>query len=74
MHIVRRDFHEAGISYSYELEDGTKLHHDHWIGEGYRLREDDIDVLYVPIANPVPFDGYGEPDYYEVIGFDKKIM
>ena len=74
MHIVRRNFNEAGISYSYELEDGTKLHADYWVGEGYRLREEDIDVLYVPIENPVPFDSYGEPDYYEVIGFDKKPM
>jgi hypothetical protein len=74
MNIVRRNFHEAGKSYSYELEDGTKLHSDYWIGKGFRLKERDIDVLYVPIENPVPLDSYGEPDYYDVIGFDKKHM
>jgi len=74
MNIVKRNFYEAGKHYSYELEDGTKLHFDYWIGEGFKLKEKDIEVLYVPIENPVPLDCYGEPDYYEVIGFDKKYM
>ena len=74
MYITRRNFHEAGLNYSYELEDGTKLHFGCWNGEGYKLKEKETDVLYVPIENPVPLDNYGEPDYYDVIGFDKKYM
>ena len=74
MYIVRRDFHDEGVVYSYELEDGTKLHCKSWDGKGYRLKERDVDVRYVPIENPFPLDNYGEPDYYDVIGFDKTYM
>ena len=70
--ILRRNFHEAGLTYNYELEDGTKLHMDNWDGEGFRLRESEEDVLYIPVENPVPLDKYGEPDYYDVIGFEKR--
>ena len=66
--ITRRNFHEAGQSYNYELADGTKLQHKSWNGEGFLLG----DVLYVPVENPHPLDHYGEPDYYDVIGFEEK--
>lgn len=66
--IVRRNFHEAGLTYNYELADGTRLHFDNWTGDGFLLD----DVLYVPVENPYPFDKYGEPDYYDVIGFMKQ--
>ena len=74
LYITRRNFHEAGLTYSYELEDGTKLQFNCWNGEGFRQQDSGADVLYVPVENPFPFDNYGEPDYYEVIGFDKKTM
>jgi hypothetical protein len=72
--IVRRNFHEAGLTYNYELADGTRLHFDNWNGEGFLLYEDEFSVLYVPVENPFPFDKYGEPDYYDVIGFVKKLL
>ena len=74
MYITRRNFHDAGMTYSYELEDGTKLQFNCWNGEGFRLKENEFDVLYVPVENPNPLDKYGEPDYYDVIGFDKIYM
>ena len=74
MYIVRRNFHEAGVAYSYELEDGTRLHIGFWDGKGFRLKEKDADVRYVPIENPFPLDKYGEPDYYDVIGFNKTYL
>jgi len=70
--IVRRDFHEAGLTYNYELADGTRLHYNNWNGEGFLLCDMERCVLYVPVENPYPFDNYGEPDYYEVIGFEKR--
>ncbi len=74
MYITRRNFHEAGLAYSYELEDGTKLRFACWNGEGFKVTENETDVLYVPVENPHPLDHYGEPDYYDIIGFDKKVM
>ena len=68
--ITRRNFHEAGLTYNYELADGTKLHFNSWNGEGFVMGN----VLYVPVENPYPFDKYGEPDYYDVIGFVKKLL
>ena len=70
--IVRRNFHEAGLTYNYELEDGTRLHYDNWNGEGFVHCDDVCCMLYVPVENPYPVDNYGEPDYYDVIGFVRK--
>jgi hypothetical protein len=72
--IVRRNFHEAGLTYNYELADGTRLHYNNWNGEGFLLCDSDRCVLYVPVENPYPFDKYGEPDYYDVIGFERKLL
>ena len=72
--IVRRNFHEAGLTYNYELEDGTRLHYNSWNGEGFLHCGDSGCVLYVPVENPYPFDKYGEPDYYDVIGFVKRLL
>jgi hypothetical protein len=70
--IVRRNFHEAGLTYNYELADGTRLHYNNWNGEGFVLCDAQRCVMYVPVENPYPFDNYGEPDYYDVIGFERK--
>ncbi len=28
--------------------------------------------MYVPVENPYPFDYYGDPAYYDIIGFEEK--
>jgi hypothetical protein len=72
--IVRRNFHEAGQTYNYELADGTKLHHNNWNGEGFVISRGEQRVMYVPVENPYPLDHYGDPAYYDVIGFEKKLL
>ncbi len=72
--IVKRDFNEEDRTYHFELTDGTRLHYDNWNGEGFLLCDDDPCTLYIPVKNPHPVDYYGEPDFYEVIGFEKKPM
>ena len=72
--IVRRNFHEAGLTYNYELADGTKLHYNNWNGEGFVIFKEGQRVMYVPVENPYPFDYYGDPVYYDIIGFEEKLL
>ena len=72
LNIVRRNFNEEDRTYQFELSDGTKLCYDNWDGNGYLICDSSPCTLYIPVKNPQPLDHYGEPDFYEVIGFEKK--
>ena len=54
---VVRNFHQ----FDFELEDGTILHESEWNGEKYIVKENGIEVSYLPIYADRMDDNGGYP-------------
>ena len=53
------------------LENGIELSQNEWNGEFYTVKENGRERTFNPIQEPISFDDDGEPDQWEIIGFEE---
>ena len=53
------------------LENEIELFPDEWNGEVYTVNENGRERTFKPIQEPISFDDDGEPDQWEIIGFEE---
>ena len=53
------------------LENGIEIFPEEWNGEVYTVKENGRERTFKPIQEPISFDDDGEPDQWEIMGFEE---
>lgn len=53
------------------LENGIELFPNEWNGEVYTVKETGTERTFKPVYEPISFDEDGEPEQWEVVGFEE---
>ena len=53
------------------LENGVELFPEEWNGEVYTVKENCRERTFKPVYEPISFDDDGEPEQWEIIGYEE---
>lgn len=53
------------------LETGIELFPNEWNGEVYTVRGTGVERTFKPVYEPISFDDDGEPEQWEIVGFEE---
>ena len=53
------------------LENGVELFPEDWNGEVYTVKENGRERTFKPVYKPISFDDDGEPEQWEIIGYEE---
>ena len=53
------------------LENGIELFQEEWNGEVYTVKENGRERTFKPVYEPISFDDDGEPEQWEIIGYEE---